>query len=133
MLVTSSHSSQDVKPFSVGLADSKNNSGKVIKLMKAAFYAKLHDMHKSEPFSSSVKADDQGEPLPDDWYDLELRTESHGLTILSRLLRETLDSPLTYSRARDIHATGIILLQMLLGLDVTKKFPDPATAMHACK
>lgn len=40
--------------------------------MKAAFYAKLHDMHKSEPFSSSVKADDLGEPLPDDWYDLEV-------------------------------------------------------------
>jgi hypothetical protein len=50
-----------------------------------------------------------------------------------RLSREVQnESSLLYTRQRDIHAVGIVLLQMLMGLDVMERFPDAQTAIHAC-
>jgi translation initiation factor 2-alpha kinase 4 len=43
------------------------------------------------------------------------------------------ESSLLYTRQRDIHDVGIVLLRMLLGLDVVDRFPDPLTAIHSCK
>ena len=51
-----------------------------------------------------------------------------------RLSREVQnESSLLYTRQRDIHAVGIVLLQMLMGLDVMERFPDAQTAIHACQ
>lgn len=52
----------------------------------------------------------------------------HGI----RLGKDALDSALVYTRSRDLHCVGIILLQMLLGLDVVNRFPDAQSAMKAC-
>ena len=38
-----------------------------------------------------------------------------------------------YTCQCDIHAIGIVLLQMLMGLDVMERFPDTQTAVHACQ
>ena len=39
------------------------------------------------------------------------------------------ESSLLYTRHRDIHAVGIVLLQMLLGLDVTDQFSNVQYAL----
>jgi hypothetical protein len=55
------------------------------------------------------------------------------ILFLDRLSREVQnESSLLYTRQRDIHAVGIVLLQMLMGLDVMERFPDAQTAIHAC-
>ena len=41
-----------------------------------------------------------------------------------------IDSPLVYTKGRDIHAAGIILLQMLLGRDIVDRYPDPQTVLR---
>ena len=43
------------------------------------------------------------------------------------------ESKLDYTKARDIHSAGIVLLQMLLGHDVMERFNDPQSALHAGK
>jgi translation initiation factor 2-alpha kinase 4 len=42
------------------------------------------------------------------------------------------ESSLLYTRSRDIHAVGIVLLQMVLGLDVTERFSDIHMALEPC-
>jgi translation initiation factor 2-alpha kinase 4 len=49
-----------------------------------------------------------------------------------RLSKEAVDSPLLYTPSRDLHDTGIILLQMLLGYDVMDRFPGPQSALQSC-
>ena len=42
------------------------------------------------------------------------------------------ESSLLYTRHSDIHSVGIVLLQMLLGLDATDRYADVFSALHAC-
>lgn len=51
---------------------------------------------------------------------------------VDRLGKDALDSALVYTRGRDLHCVGIILLQMLLGLDVVDRYPDAQSALKAC-
>ena len=46
---------------------------------------------------------------------------------------EAVESPLVYTRCRDIHSVGVILLQMLMGSDVMERFPDVHTALRNCE
>ena len=43
------------------------------------------------------------------------------------------ESKLDYTKARDIHSAGIVLLQMLLGRDVMERYDDPQVAIHMCE
>ena len=40
------------------------------------------------------------------------------------------ESTLDYTKARDLHSVGIILLQMSVGKDLMKRFPDPPSVFH---
>ena len=40
-----------------------------------------------------------------------------------------LENPLEYTKSRDLHDAGIVLLQMLLGKDVMDHYPDFHTAL----
>ncbi|KAI5119391.1 hypothetical protein M0805_005934 [Coniferiporia weirii] len=100
-----------INPASIGLVDNATGT-KTVKLMRTAFHTKLRDFHKSEPFGPKAEADVPEPPLPDDW-----------------LCRETLDSPLLYTRCRDLHSVGILILQMLLGLDIGNRYPNPRAAL----
>ena len=51
----------------------------------------------------------------------------------NRLTRESIENPLLYTRARDVHDLGIGFIQMLMGLDVTTRFPNPEAALGAGK
>ena len=46
-----------------------------------------------------------------------------------RLSKDVLDSPLEYTKARDLHDAGIVLLQMVLGKDVMVHYNDYHTAL----
>lgn len=43
------------------------------------------------------------------------------------------ESTLLYTKQRDIHDVGVVLMQMLFGLNVAERFPDPASAIRSCK
>ncbi|KDR70022.1 hypothetical protein GALMADRAFT_255390 [Galerina marginata CBS 339.88] len=98
----------------VGLTSSDNPSQpKIIKLCKASFHTRLTDLHRSNPFGPHTPALPEEPKLTDGW-----------------LSRDVSESSLLYTRQRDIHDVGIVLLQMLLGLDVCERWTDPATAIN---
>ena len=92
----------------------------MIKLCRAAFYTRLLDLHRSNSFGESTPLPVevlQELAVPESWLSKDVQNESS----------------LLYTRQRDIHDVGIVFLKMLLGLDVVDRFPDPLTAIHACK
>ncbi|KAF9527861.1 other/PEK/GCN2 protein kinase [Crepidotus variabilis] len=103
----------------VGLTSKDNPSQpKMIKLCKAAFHTRLLDLHRSNSFGAHT-------PMPPE-YQLE---SSNPEGWLSKDVQH--ESSLIYTRQRDIHDVGIILLKMLLGLDIVDRYPDPITAIHS--
>ncbi|KAF7299301.1 hypothetical protein MIND_00879100 [Mycena indigotica] len=77
---------------------------KVVKLMKVGFYTRLLDLHRSNSFGN-ISVDSEDFRLPDQWQFKDLKNESS----------------LVYTRQRDIHDVGVVLMQMLL---------DPFTAIR---
>ncbi|KAH8096907.1 hypothetical protein BXZ70DRAFT_945142 [Cristinia sonorae] len=86
---------------------------KQVKLFKVSYFVRLLDMHRSDPFGPDL---------------VDRHLEDLHLTE-GWLPKDTLESPLVYTRGRDIHAAGIILLQMLLGHDIVERYPDMHTAL----
>lgn len=59
-------------------------------------------------------------------------TWSPTLTVLrSRMSPEALAAPFTYDKPRDMYELGILLAQMLFGVDVTEKFASPANLVNS--
>ena len=110
-----------ITPRSIALSSKENPSQpKTIKLCKAAFHTRLLDLHRSNSFGvhTPMPAEAPQEyTIPEGWLSRDAQNESS----------------LLYTRQRDIHDVGIVLLKMLLGLDVVDRFPDPITAIHSCK
>lgn len=50
--------------------------------------------------------------------------------IFNRQSKAVVDSPLMYTRNRDLYALGIVLLKMLLGSDITERFADGHEALQ---
>ncbi|KAF9267032.1 hypothetical protein L218DRAFT_920740 [Marasmius fiardii PR-910] len=88
-------------------------NSKQVKLFKVAYYTRLLDLHKSDAFRPDMTFHNDDAPIPDAWLSDDVRNESS----------------LLYTRSRDIHDTGIVFLQMLLGLDVVHRFSDAHTAI----
>jgi translation initiation factor 2-alpha kinase 4 len=101
----------------LGLVSSRTNPGqKVIKVGKAVFHTHLLDLHRSNSFGPHIPPVADEPQISDGW-----------------LSREMKDSALLYTKRRDIHNVGIILLQMLMGLDVTERYSDVQEAIHSCE
>ncbi|KAL4251194.1 non-specific serine/threonine protein kinase [Abortiporus biennis] len=101
-------------PKYIGLAPSpRPHESKRVKVFKVAYHVKLLDMHRSDSFGPDIPRHEEDLQLPDGW-----------------LPKDALDSPLLYTKCRDIHSAGVILLQMLLGRDVITRFPDPQSALR---
>jgi len=102
---------------SIGLSSHKRSGpSKLVKLLKASYYIKLSDLHRSNPFGHKpLPALDSGN-LPESW-----------------LARDGHDSALIYTKARDIHYAGVVFLQMLLGRDVVERFPGAQAALLSCE
>ncbi|KAH7905298.1 kinase-like domain-containing protein [Hygrophoropsis aurantiaca] len=100
---------------SIFLATRENRTrSKLVKVGKVAYHARLRDLHRSNPFFVGAPAMNDEPVLPDAW-----------------LSKEVLDSPLSYTRGRDIHCVGVIFLQMIMGRDVMRQFTDPRAALQA--
>ncbi|KAJ7432513.1 kinase-like domain-containing protein [Mycena galericulata] len=100
----------------IGISVRSNTSkNKMVKLTKVAFYTRLLDLHRSNPFGPGISLDLDEWRLPDQWLSKDVKNES----------------ALLYTRHRDIHAVGVVLMQMLLGLDVTERYPDAYAAIRA--
>ncbi|KAJ7760657.1 kinase-like domain-containing protein [Mycena maculata] len=97
----------------IGITSSSKS--KMVKLTKVAFYTRLLDLHRSNAFGPGISLDSDELRLPDPWLSKDVKNES----------------ALLYTRHRDIHAVGIVLMQMLLGLDVAERYPDAYAAMRA--
>ena len=110
-----------ITPRWIGLASRENPSQpKMIKLCRVAFFTRLLDLHRSNSFGESTPLPVevlQELSVPEGWLSKDVQNESS----------------LLYTRQRDIHDVGIVLLKMLLGLDVVDRFLDPLTAIHSCK
>ncbi|KAJ7121645.1 hypothetical protein C8R44DRAFT_622641 [Mycena epipterygia] len=99
----------------VGITPRNNvKKNKIVKLTKVAFYTRLLDLHRSNPFGPGISLDLDEPRIPDPWQG-DVKNESS----------------LLYTRHRDIHAVGIVLMQMVLGLDVTDRYPDAYAAIRA--
>ena len=48
-----------------------------------------------------------------------------------RLPKEAVDSPLQYSKSRDVHSAGVLFLQMLVGWSVMEIYPSPKLALQS--
>ncbi|KAF8655998.1 hypothetical protein AX16_002818 [Volvariella volvacea WC 439] len=89
---------------------------KRIKLGRLCFHTRLLDLHRSNPFGGNVPQYVADESIvPDAWLSKDVKN----------------DSSLTYTRHRDIHSVGIVLMQMLLGLYVTQNYSDIHSALQA--
>ncbi|KAJ6607583.1 kinase-like domain-containing protein [Mycena sp. CBHHK59/15] len=99
----------------IGITQRGPGQTKMIKLGKVGFYTRLLDLHRSNSFGANVSPIPDDPPIPDAWLSKDVKNESS----------------LLYTRHRDIHAVGIVVMQMLLGIDVTQRYSDPYAAAHA--
>ncbi|KAL1666492.1 hypothetical protein GGF50DRAFT_113198 [Schizophyllum commune] len=123
-----------IDPHCIYLAPRDPASGhptnaKLVRIGRVGFHTKLRDLYRSNPWglppntSDTVNLDgdslddveDAVNELPEGWLSKDVKNES----------------ALVYTARRDIHAVGIVFLQMLLGLDVMQKFEDIRSAVHS--
>ncbi|KAF5357565.1 hypothetical protein D9757_013020 [Collybiopsis confluens] len=104
-----------INPQCIGLVSRDSPaSSKLIKLFKVGYFTRILDLHRSNEFRTTPLNYTNGEShIPDAWLSKDVKNESL----------------LLYTRHRDIHSAGIVFLQMLLGLDVLRKFSDAHTAL----
>ncbi|KIK54868.1 hypothetical protein GYMLUDRAFT_206162 [Collybiopsis luxurians FD-317 M1] len=103
-----------ISPRCIGLVPRDSfASPKLLKLFKVGYFTRLLDLHRSNQFRATLTYTNGDLPIPDAWLSKDVKNES----------------ALVYTRHRDIHSVGIVLLQMLSGLDVVQKFSDVHTAL----
>ncbi|SJL11916.1 uncharacterized protein ARMOST_15330 [Armillaria ostoyae] len=103
-----------ISATSIGLVSGNCPSqSKLIKLTKVGYHTRLLDLHRSNAFGYVNPPEER--VMPEAWLSKDAKNESL----------------LLYTHQRDIHAVGVVLLQMLLGLDVTERFSDVHTALRS--
>lgn len=102
----------------ISLTSAENPSQpKSIKLCRASFHTKLLDLHRSNDFGPHTPPSPEEPKIPEGWASDVVQNESS----------------LVYTKQRDVHDVGYILMQMLMGLNVAERFPDAASAIRTCK
>ncbi|THH00815.1 hypothetical protein EW026_g1755 [Hermanssonia centrifuga] len=97
----------------VGLeAGDRPGESKRVKLFKVGYHVRLVDMNRSEPFCASQDGKWEDRYVSEGW-----------------LPKDAVESPLVYTRGRDLHCAGVILLQMLLGWNVMDQYSDIHSAL----
>ncbi|KAI0066910.1 Serine/threonine-protein kinase [Artomyces pyxidatus] len=97
---------------SIGLVNRENGQTRLVKVGKVAYYIKLLDLHRSNPFADDVSIAVGLFSLPDTW-----------------MAKDAMDSTLIYTKGRDIHCMAVVFLQMMLGRDVVERFIDARSAV----
>ncbi|KIY47671.1 kinase-like protein [Fistulina hepatica ATCC 64428] len=108
---------RNIQASCIALQSTSLGRSKTIKLGKVGFYTRLLDLNKSNPFNLHTPLEEHlnHTDLPESWLSPEV----------------TSDSALVYTPRRDIHSMGVVLLQMLMGLDVTHVYSDVQSALQA--
>ncbi|EJF61645.1 Serine/threonine-protein kinase [Dichomitus squalens LYAD-421 SS1] len=114
----------------IGLAPREGmGTSKIVKLFKVGYHVRLLDLHRSDPFGFNVDVRLDEDNTPEGWRVAQFIHIAPPLN--QHLFRMApVESKLDYTKARDIHSAGIVLLQMLLGRDVMERFSDPQSALH---
>ncbi|KAI0777469.1 Serine/threonine-protein kinase [Trametes elegans] len=86
---------------------------KLVKIFNVCYHVWLLALHRSNNIGFAGDQIDDTQ-VPEGW-----------------LPQDAMESTLVYTKGRDIHAVGLVLLQMLMGRDVMDKFPDPQSALHS--
>lgn len=117
----------------IGLASRDTPSAsKLVKLGRVAYHTRLLDLHRSNSFGPHTPAVADEPQISDEWCVQAAPPGDLPLTDAFRLSRDVKnESSLLYTRQRDLHAVGIVLLQMLMGMNVTEVFPDVQGAIFA--
>ncbi|KAI0828484.1 Serine/threonine-protein kinase [Trametes gibbosa] len=86
---------------------------KLVKIFNVSYHVCLLALHRSNNigFAGDSQIDDL--QVPEGWTP-----------------QDNTESTLVFTKGRDIHAVGIVLVQMLMGRDVMDKYPDPQSALH---
>ncbi|PPQ64064.1 hypothetical protein CVT24_008877 [Panaeolus cyanescens] len=104
-----------INPRCIGLVQQDNPSQpKTVKLSNATYHATLRDLHRSNSFG------DMTPPIPEEPVVAQAWLSRDALT----------ESSLFYSNQRDIHSVGVVMLQMMIGLDVMERYPDAGAAIQ---
>ncbi|KAJ3481924.1 hypothetical protein NLI96_g7338 [Meripilus lineatus] len=100
-------------PKWIGLAPPRLlGDSKQVKVFNVTYYVRLLDMHRSDPFGPNLSRYGDESQIPEGWQS-----------------KDVIESPLVYNRCRDLHSAGIVLIQMLLGRNVTSRYHDVHTAL----
>lgn len=106
-----------------------------MKVGKAGYHTRLLDLHRSNPFGPNLGLENDT-PVPETWYVRPFSIVLDFIDVIDRyprLSKDVIDSPLMYTKGRDLHCLGVVLLQMLIGKDVIERFPDGVhSALRAC-
>jgi translation initiation factor 2-alpha kinase 4 len=99
-----------------GPSTAMSSSSKVVKLACAGWLVRILALHRSTAISPGLPPATSGpgtdDGVPEAW-----------------LTRACVDSPLVYTKARDMHGAGMVMMQMLLGRDVYRLYQDPRNAL----
>ena len=124
--------SKGLSLHSIGLSSRERlGQSKLIKLVKVSYYVKLLDLHRSNPFGVNPLPTIDSVNIPGSWLD-PFSVLADTLPIHLRLAKDSHDSALIYTKARDIHYAGVVFLQMLMGRNVVERFPDVQAALVSC-
>ncbi|KAH9846907.1 Serine/threonine-protein kinase [Lenzites betulinus] len=98
----------------IGLAPRDSyGPNKLVKIFNVCYHVCLLALHRSNNigFAGDSQADEL--QVPEGWTP-----------------QDNNESTLLFTKGRDIHAAGIVVVQMLMGRDVMDKYPDPQSALH---
>ncbi|OSC98901.1 Serine/threonine-protein kinase [Trametes coccinea BRFM310] len=85
---------------------------KRVKIFNACYHVCLLALHRSNNIGFAGDPQIEDMQIPEGW-----------------MPPDAVESTLVYTKGRDVHAAGIVLLQMIMGRDVMDRYPDPQSAL----
>ncbi|SCV70247.1 BQ2448_1641 [Microbotryum intermedium] len=104
---------RSIRPKAIWVCNDRSpggNSSVSIKLGDVAWFQRMVDLNKAEPWVAAPSQDD----LPESW-----------------MCPEVVDDPFAYDRSRDMWDVGIVFAQMVFGSDVHRRYASPADLVHS--
>ncbi|KAI9060398.1 Serine/threonine-protein kinase [Trametes sanguinea] len=105
------HRGFNLKCIGLSPRDSHGHSRRV-KIFNACYHVCLLALHRSNNIGFAGDPQIEDMQIPEGW-----------------MPPDAVESTLVYTKGRDVHAAGIVLLQMIMGRDVMDKYPDPQSAL----
>ncbi|SGY15170.1 BQ5605_C013g07278 [Microbotryum silenes-dioicae] len=104
---------RSIRPKAIWVCNERSpvgNSTVSIRLGDVAWFQRIIDLNKAEPWVAAPSQDD----LPESW-----------------MCPEVVDDPFAYDRSRDMWDVGIVFAQMVFGTDVHRRYASPADLLQS--